>query len=373
MRTRQFLRPPQGRLFRHNSRLPVKPKSGVHTAMQWLLDKDKRSTVVWSSAAYGSTIIAVYYLWLGFTPAFNLGQASLLLLQAFVVGVAFTFYFSTAIFFPAWAYSLLGIEIDDLKAESRKGAISALARRSIAAQVFGTSAAFLIFAPLPFNPPNPLPIYWAIYWAIAAVLVVFSAIFLVFMPRLSEFNKAETGWSYLSSVMVLGFLGMFGSLLLYVLYDLAPKNHKAEDWFFFLAWVMVTVVSAGIGTSRKNEWLVKILIPLFVFAYLLQGFNVLILPFKGTASAIGIAEPRPVTLIFPPSSCSQMKLALDDPEKLTCDGLNAGVLRDVNLLNTLGDRWVLRYGDSEENITFEGKGVIVKRQPKKKDANPHSS
>lgn len=86
---------------------------------------------MWGSAAYGSAIIAGYYLWLGFTPTFNLGQAPLLLLQAFVVGFGFTIYFSTAIFFPAWAYSVLGIEIDDVKAEHRQGAISALTRRSI--------------------------------------------------------------------------------------------------------------------------------------------------------------------------------------------------------------------------------------------------
>ncbi len=341
----------------------TKKASFLISLVSWIVDKDQRTTVVWSGAAYGSLMIGGYYLWLGFTPTFNLGQAPLLLMQAFIIGVLLTFYFATVIFFPAWTYRLLGIEIENFRNEYRQKAIFSLSRRSVTAQIFAASLAFVLLTPSPLSAPDPLPMYWGI----ALNLLIFSGVFLIFMSRTSEYGIHETTTSYLLTICTLGFFGLIGLTMLFFAYELAPEGKKAGEWSFFLGWLLVTIISAALGTMRKKEWKLGLTIGLTTLLFLLRQFNVILMPFQATAAAIGISEPRPVTLVLPslPSTtCIQVRRALDDPQKLTCEGNQAGVLKEVHLLNTLGDRWVLRETQESENIVFDGKGTVVKHLPR---------
>lgn len=347
-----------------NSNSAAKRQIPMETLYGWLLDKDRRSTVVWGGAAYGTVMIAGYYLWLGFTPAVTLGQTPLLLLQAFVVGVFVTLYLAMTIFFPAWAYRLLGIEIENFKSEFRLTAVRMLALRSVIAQLFAPALFSVLCISSPLASPDPIPEYWGA----ALNTLIFTGLFIVFMPRTNEFGVKETTSSYLLSIVAIGMFSLLSGAMLLFVYDLAPKDRHAEDWLVLLAWLMVMLLSAALSTMRRDEWLPGILVAFTAFLFLLYEFNVLDAPFKATASVIGIAEPQPVTVIFPghPSTtCEQVKRALNDSNKLVCDGPNAGVLNDVRLLNTLGDRWVLRENEHSENIIFDGKGMLVKRFPPK--------
>lgn len=346
----------------------IKRPTFFSSLTSWIFEKDQRSTIIWSGVACGSFLIGGYYLWLGFTPTFNLAQAPLLLMQAFIIGILLTFYFAAILFFPAWGYRILDIEVENFKSEHRQAVVSALSRRSITAQIFTASLVFLLITPSPFSAPDPLPVYWGI----ALNLLIYSSVFLIFMPRTSEYGLHEKTTTYVLTIIVLGFFGLISLTMLFFTYELAPDGKKTEDWSFFLGWLLVTVISAALGTLRRKDWKLGILIGLTTFLLLLKQFNAILMPFQATAAAIGIKEPRPVTLIFPsfPSTtCTQVRRALDNPKKLTCEGNDAGILKEVHLLNTLGDRWVLRETEDSENIVFDGKGVVVKRNPNKSRKN----
>jgi hypothetical protein len=96
---------------------------------------------------------------------------------------------------------------------------------------------------------------------------------------------------------------------------------------------------------------------------LLVGFNSGTMPFRVTAVHLGIAVAQPVELVLPGPTCTLVKQALSNGENLSCDGPEAGRLKNMHLLNTLGERWVIREEDRPENIIFDGKGVVVRKLP----------
>lgn len=327
--------------------------------LNWINDKDARSTGAWGVTTFGSIMIGGYFLWLGFTPVFSLGQATLLLVQAFAVGTILTVYFSLLLLSPAWGYRLLGIEIEDFGHAHRKKAISSLTLRSIAAQTLAVSFLYALNSGLSLSSESGLNLYCGL----AIALFAGSAVVIYRLPFTTEFGGTETRVWYFGSVVVLGLSGLVSTTMVYLAYSIAPKGQRAESWSLLLGWIIVMVVSAGISTLRKKDRRLGLVMGFFVFLYVLYLFNNITMPFKGTAFALGIAEPRAVTLILTPSTCAQVKQVLFDQDKLNCDGPATGRLTPAMLMNTLGERWVLREVGHEENITFDGKGTVVRKLP----------
>jgi hypothetical protein len=97
-----------------------------------------------------------------------------------------------------------------------------------------------------------------------------------------------------------------------------------------------------------------------VYIVVLLVFNSGSMPLRGTAAVLGIAVERPVEVILPNDTCPLVKKALINQNLLRCEGADAGRLKGVHLLNTLGERWVAREEGHRENIVFEGKGAVVR-------------
>jgi hypothetical protein len=86
------------------SELPRR-SSADHTSvsrrlLNLMLDKEQRGTVAALGTATGLAMIGGYYLSIGETPDVSVGQASLLVLEAFVVGVLCVIGLCVATFSP---------------------------------------------------------------------------------------------------------------------------------------------------------------------------------------------------------------------------------------------------------------------------------
>jgi hypothetical protein len=322
-------------------------------------DKDSRTNCAWWCSGFGLLMIGGYYLWLGFTPSFGLGQATLLLLEAFLIGGFVTGYFALVLFAPAIAYRALDIEIDDFPKARQKHAIASLALRSVAAQAGAMSFMFLVTLLVSVTIEGDALVY------IASCLVVFvcSVVVILKLPRTTSFGGSESLGGYCGSLAALGFSGLVEVVMLFTMYSIPPAKDRVEGWFFIVGLVVVVVFSAAIGTLRKNSRWGGVVMGAFVFIYLLVGFNSGTMPFKVTAVHLGIAVAQPVELVLPGPTCTLVKQALSNGENLSCDGPEAGRLKNMHLLNTLGERWVIREEDRPENIIFDGKGVVVRKLP----------
>jgi len=342
---------------------PTPPKKGIwRRALSILIDKESRTTGVWLSSGFGLLMISCYYMWLGFTPAFSMGQGTLLLLQAFLAGGMLTAYFTVTLLFPAWTYQVLEIHIEDFPREMQQSVIGSLFLRSIAAQTFSVSLFFLVTLAA-FSRLNLLGAD-AMLFSGALVIFGISLAVLLRLARLSAFGQPESAWGYIGSLVALGFSGLVGAVILFMIYEFPGEKYKASGWFFLLCLVIIIIVSGGVSTLRKKDRWLTWPMGAFAFIVVLVLCNAGTFPFKGTAVVLGIAVPRPVEIELPPSTCTLVQKALTQQGTLACDGVNAGRLQGVHLLNTLGERWVVREEGRDENIIFEGKGAVIKKLPR---------
>ncbi len=342
-----------------NSRPRIYSKVKEPNILNWIFDKDKRTTFSWISTVVGGFFIAGYYLSLdtGFTPTINLGQATLLLFQAFFVGMLLVSYFCLGIFSPAFAYKLVNLEIENFPKEQAKLARKNLTIRNILGQVFGAST-FIALAT--YFSSDTTKASCTLYTSTAIAL--FCTFALTFITRLTKFNEKESKSSYWGSIFLAAILACVTLLFLWVIYNFAPNKNKASDWQVIAIWLTVVLYSAIFSVYRRNQTLIVasvITVLFFVFLYLLNVGSVI---FNATAYAIGIAERNPVTLIIPSNSCLAVRTVLLQPENLTCDGKNPGVIANINLLNSLGERWVIKETDSTRYIFLDGKGIIVSKE-----------
>jgi hypothetical protein len=127
--------------------------------------------------------------------------------------------------------------------------------------------------------------------------------------------------------------------------------------------LLVIVASATISTLRRKHGWVAWIVGAFAFVAALLLCNSGTMPFKATAGVLGIAIPLPVEVVLPPATCPLVRQALTDQSRLSCEGADAGRLKEIQLLNTLGERWVVRELGADENIVFEGKGAVIRKLP----------
>lgn len=326
----------------------------------WIANEDNRGTIIGGCTLFGSFMISAHYLWLGITPAFDLGQATLLVLQAFIVGVLLTVYFAAILLAPTFSYKLCGISLS-LDPDLRKSQFTLLALRSAGTQLFFGSVVLLLAMDFPVEAKD------TIFWGVVLNIGVIGISLVLAIPRMQSGDGQESFWSFLKISGVTGVLTVPSLSMLLLLMIFPSPNERADDFYFFPAWICVVTYASFLGLMGKKNLHAGVLMAGFIFVYILFLLNAVRMPFSGTAYALGLAVRDPVDLVLPEEACKQVKLVLSKEHMLTCDGDQSGLLKGIWLMNTLGERWVLRETPNGENVSFDGKGVTYKRSKKEND------
>lgn len=327
-------------------------------AIKWIQDKDNRAFLGWSSSVFGGALVVGYFFIIRETPIISLGQLPLLLIQAFLIGLFLTVYLSYLLMAPVWGYEFaLDIDADLTTKEKRPAYFCALMSRNFTCQVLIASA-FTIYFSSPFTQAHPS----LLAWVISSECFIFAGIFIFFLERTDRFGRPESNCSYFGSICILSFLGFISSLSLFLLHLLVPADQRATDSALYCAWIITIGFSSIFSVFGRSARIPKLIVPFVALGLVLVILNGISVPFKITAYTIGIAEAKPVTLIFPQTTCIQVKEALSAPSTLNCSGDKSGVLKEVNLLTRLGERWSIQVGEKQDKVTFDGKGVVVRRE-----------
>jgi hypothetical protein len=316
----------------------------VRNLLDLILNKEQRATVAALSTVIGLAMIGGYYLGIGETPDVSLGQATLLVLEAFVVGVLCVVGLCLATFSPALVFHLSDIDVDAVFVANRKQLLP-LFVRSLVAQIGG-----IAFAAISILSPTPGALF--IVWISAIVVVIVTAVSFLFSPKI----KGESHLQYWISVLVTGFYGVFSMGLAIVIYQ--TVQDRVSEWRLFSAMIFLVVASAALSLVGLTRWKAKaagMFISIVIMMAILDSASFV---FRFTAYKIGIARSQPATLTLPKEACFSLKPLLrksvvDCTSEIT-------VLDHVRVLSSLGERWVIRERESNENISFVAKGVGIR-------------
>ncbi|WP_332853130.1 hypothetical protein [Duganella sp. S19_KUP01_CR8] len=324
--------------------------------LDWIVDKDKRSTAAWLGSAVGIAFILGYYISLGdgFTPNVKIGEASIVLFKAALLGTVLFAAFCVGVFSPAWAFRMADIDIDNLRGTSRRPVISSLLRRSIAAQVLGASLTSCLYLVCTSDTGDSN--WQALFFA---CLALGACATILRSRQLKEFGFPESRSTFWQSIFWLTTTSFF-SLLIFVI--IISVNHKMPPMLdSIVAWGALAVISGILGTIRRTDLVPSSFSALFFFIFILQYLQVFNWPFQAVAYMVGIAEPKPVTLVLPSDICPQLQRAFRGTRELECEGENSGVLTQVLLQNSWGERWLVRASVDSEGITFNGSNVVIRK------------
>lgn len=330
----------------------------------WICDKNNRTSLTWLGLLIGIGFIVAYQMTLstGFTPQVTLAEGAFVLVKAAVIGILLFGAFFAGVYAPAASLRLVEIDVEQLKGTERQNAIGGLMRRSIFAQVFGGFFPAALFLFLHADAPHH---FWAA--VVSACICTAALIIALSSPRL----PVESKWIFYLSILVIGGSALFSLLIFLMICGL--KDNPGYLMKAATAWTALTIVSSILSTTRKKELLLSSLAALLLLAFTLAFLEQLQWPFRAIACAVGIAEPRPVTLVVPERICEQMQSALSSVQEVSCDGPNAGTLRDVEVLNSWGSRWLIQLGkgESARTLSFDGNGTVISRASLVNAASAH--
>lgn len=337
-------------------------RAPIGRLISWLLEKENRASAAWLGSLIGIGFVFAYQttLSVGFTPQVNLTEGALVLGKAALMGLLFFAAMYAGVFAPAASLRLLEIDVDKIAGLERGNVLRGLMRRCLYAQVFGGFYPAALFLFLHAYAPHHL---WI---AITTALISIGAL-------LGALNSSripgETRLLFYFSVPVIGSFAFF-SLLIFVLVC-GLKDDLQSLALAGFSWLALTVVSAILSTVRKKDRLLSIFAALLIFIVLLKSLGQLLWPFRAVAYAVGIAQPGTVTLVLNESSCRQMESAVAGLRDLTCSGANSGVLRDVEVLNSWGSRWLIQISKEEtiRVLSFDGSGAMISKDRSRKNSN----
>jgi hypothetical protein len=221
--------------------------------------------------------------------------------------------------------------------------------RSVLAQFGGIAFATVLIM-------SPEPGAGFIVWICSIPVVVVAAVLSLFFPK----TKGESLAKYWGSVLVTAFYGALSALLAIVVYQ-AAQEHISE-WRLMFGLIYLVIVSASlslIGIARWKTKVVGMLVSIVMMMWILDSTSFV---FRFTAYQIGIARSRPAMLTLPKEACFSLKPLLRK-SVLDCNS-EITVLNQVHVLNSLGERWIIREIESKENISFVAKGVGIRNVAK---------
>lgn len=328
----------------------------VSRLARWFITNENRGFIGWFASLIGIAFVIAYQMTLeiGFTPQVSLTEGAFVLGKAALVGVLLLAAIYACIYAPASSLRILEIDIDQFTGPQRKAIIVSLMRRCLAAHVFGASLllAFVFFS----NASREYHFYAA---TIASLICVGSLVAAFSTRRLGD----EGQWKFVFTIGVIGMLAAWSLLLFASLVGI--KDDPVSLIHVSLAWSALALISSVVSISRKKDILLSCGVSLLFMMCILAMLGQFPRSLKAIATSVGIAHDGNMTLIVPAGVCGQIRSALSGFDDVQCTGDAAGVLRNVEVLNSWGSRWLiqLRRQGAKRIISFEGNGVVMLKEP----------
>ncbi len=313
--------------------------------------------LAWLSSLLGVVFVMGYQITLGegFTPNVNLGEGALVLGKSALIGLIFFLALYIGVFAPASSLRLLEIDVERINELPRIETVKAVMRRCISAQIFGGffPAAIIFFR----EASASFHLWTGLVYSVFAVVAIIVALSSRRLPN-------ETPFYFYFSILVIGFFALVSLSIFVVVSNM--KDEPESLFLVSLAWLGITVISGVLSVARRRELVPSGVVALLLLAYLLASLGQLRWPFRAIANIVGIAQPGRVTLVVPDKACIQLKSALQGLEEVNCAGADVGVLKNVEVLNSWGARWLIRVdnGTDSRTISFEGSGTVIAGEKK---------
>lgn len=334
----------------------------IDTLINYISEKINLTWLNTAIITVGSLFILMYYLSLevAFLPIFDPIQVSFLFFTAFFWGLLSIGIYSTGLLFPAIIYEAMGISIKTIPKERLRKAKFILFSRNFIIQIVSIFGATLVYN---FNISTWSILTWlGFIIGISISIIVFFKAKQILINQISiKYDKSESNsvfWGSLIGISISAFTSV-GILLIINKLEIITTI----GWKIPVIWIGISVISSILSVYQNINKKIIVLITLFFMIILLIGQGSFI--FKNIAYRIGIAEPYPVTLVFPNSTCNAIRPILSPTTQMTCEGKEAGILKNVQLLNELGERWLIidpEKTDKTNYVSFEGKDVVVKKK-----------
>ncbi|CAE6866421.1 hypothetical protein R75461_08302 [Paraburkholderia nemoris] len=325
-----------------------------------LSDPKKALSMLGKFSATGLFFLSGYYAGLRFTPDVSLGQSAFVAFQAALWGTLIFGLLGFSISGPAITYHLLDINTDDVARKARSAAVRSLHARALWSQVFW----FCVFATCAIYPFRHDPEYGMqldLGFGVAVICMIFSAVFTLTSPLIRGSEATEGRGIFLASVVLIGFFSLIAIAMLYTLYATTP-HYNDNDWWGLLGAAGLVIVTGAMQASfRKRDVVLKVAIGAVACVQVMFIMHSVSAPFRLIANVIGIAEQRPVSIAIPVASCRQAEAILHPLTSFSCRPDGTGLLTNVELLNSLGNRWLVKFPGNERTVILPGKDAIVLR------------
>jgi hypothetical protein len=309
------------------------------------------SAVVSVASAFGVICLTVYFSTLRFTPDISFAQGAFVAVQAGLIGALLIAVLIISLSVPAWVYYMLGIRPTALVSlRRRREAIHNLVTRFLCTQALTISTMAL----LAYFPQRG-QLQGAGCLGVSVIGFIWSAIFLVSCRRVWGVDALESRWTFFVSVVLGIFTAVSSLITLNLLWASSPGPHSQ---FWFMVTVLVVVILGGaqvaIGPQVGAQLIIGVMLILEIC--LLLGPPV---P-RFIANEVGISEKRPVDLLVGSEMCNTIRAAVGSP-KLRCGEEGPSLVKDVEVLNSLGNRWVIRIAESERILIIPGRDLTIVR------------
>lgn len=305
----------------------------------------------------GSFFILGHFLIIGFTPDLTLGQASLILVQSFLVGSAFVIALSASILMPALVYRVAEVEQRLNLAQALPRMRGRIFVRSTLSNLFGVGSlvGFAFFTGGTTSADR-----WLASFLIEIALL--ALIFLFFLPHLEAEEKTETRIEYFQTIL-LSAIGSWLSVPIFAIVFLGiPKAERPDDLYLIAGWIITSIGSALIAALPNLPLHVRGILSIGVLLLTLNVIGALRTPFQAVANVLGISPSGNVTLLMGKNACHLIARTYNST---SCDA-NGGALSDVTLLNTLGNRWLISLDNKKSSIAIPAEGLAYRITSKAK-------
>ncbi|MCA8114694.1 hypothetical protein LGM76_26085 [Burkholderia cepacia] len=310
------------------------------------------SAIVPVASAFGIICLTVYFGTLEFTPDISFAQGALVAVQAGLTGGVFLAVLIISLSVPAWVYYMLGIRPAELVSlRRRREAINHLVTRFFCTQALTISA---VAACAYF--PQRAESHAAICVGVAVIGFIWSCIFLVSCPRVWGVEALESRWTFFVSVVLGAFTTVSSLVTLNLLWASSPGHHS-NFWFLITVFVVVILGGAQVAIGLRDVGA-----QLSISAMLVLEISLLLGPPvpRFIANAVGIAEKTPVDLLVGSELCNAIRTSAAAPQ-LRCEEKGPSLVKSVEVLNSLGSRWVIRIPASGKILIIPGKDLTVVR------------